>query len=311
MTSTTDTAGHPDVAEISDLTEGLLPPDRSTDIRRHLDACELCADVHASLEEIRELLGSAPQAQRMPDDVAERIDAALTAEAILGTFAPDSADAPLSGPDASVHESDDAPVSRETSAPSVRPSGRTDAATGPGRKGRERGRRRRRVVLGAVLTAAVLGAGSLALQALSDHSSHPTAQGHPTPSAAAFSGDSVQSQVKDLLAAKKVTRNGADSQRPSGEVGTERTSPGATESANTLIQTEPPVPDCVRQALHRGGTVLGARTGTYEGKAAYLVVVPDAKDSERVMAYVVDAACVREQHAAAGKVLLKQSLARP
>lgn len=126
MTSTTDTAGHPDVAEISDLTEGLLPPDRSTDIRRHLDACELCADVHASLEEIRELLGSAPQAQRMPDDVAERIDAALTAEAILGTFAPDSADAPLSGPDASVHESDDAPVSREHRPRlSVRPAGRT------------------------------------------------------------------------------------------------------------------------------------------------------------------------------------------
>ena len=58
MTSTTDTAGHPDVAEISDLTEGLLTTARTADVRRHLDECELCADVHASLEEIRGL--SAP-----------------------------------------------------------------------------------------------------------------------------------------------------------------------------------------------------------------------------------------------------------
>ena len=77
MTSTTDMAGHPDVAEISDLTEGLLEPSRTADIQRHLDECELCADVHASLEEIRGLLGSVPGPTRMPADVAERIDAAL------------------------------------------------------------------------------------------------------------------------------------------------------------------------------------------------------------------------------------------
>lgn len=53
MTSTTDMAGHPDVAEISDLTEGLLAPSRTADVRQHLDECELCADVFASLEEIR------------------------------------------------------------------------------------------------------------------------------------------------------------------------------------------------------------------------------------------------------------------
>ena len=68
MTSTTDTAEHPDVAEISDLTEGLLPPSRTADVRRHLDECELCADVHASLEEIRGLLGTLPGPPRMPDD---------------------------------------------------------------------------------------------------------------------------------------------------------------------------------------------------------------------------------------------------
>ncbi|MFF0201055.1 hypothetical protein [Streptomyces sp. NPDC005017] len=87
MTATTDTAGHPDVAEISDLTEGLLSPSRSTELRRHLDGCELCADVRASLEEIRGLLGTLPGPARMPDDVAGRIDAALAAEALLASTA--------------------------------------------------------------------------------------------------------------------------------------------------------------------------------------------------------------------------------
>ena len=77
MTSTTDMAGHPDVAEISDLTEGLLPPSRTADVRRHLDGCELCADVHSSLEEIRGLLGTLPGPPRMPDDVAGRIVATV------------------------------------------------------------------------------------------------------------------------------------------------------------------------------------------------------------------------------------------
>ncbi|MFE4645751.1 anti-sigma factor family protein, partial [Streptomyces sp. NPDC056730] len=89
MTSTTDTAQHPDVSEISDLAEGLLSPSRSAAVRSHLDGCALCADVHDSLEEIRGLLGTLPGPPRMPADVAERIDAALAAEALLDATAPD------------------------------------------------------------------------------------------------------------------------------------------------------------------------------------------------------------------------------
>lgn len=92
MTSTTDMAGHPDVAEISDLSEGILPPPRSADVRRHLDDCELCADVYASLEEIRDLLGTLPGPPRMPADVAGRIDAALAAEALLNATEPEAAE---------------------------------------------------------------------------------------------------------------------------------------------------------------------------------------------------------------------------
>ncbi|MFF5534484.1 hypothetical protein ACFY71_18715 [Streptomyces cinerochromogenes] len=320
MTSTTDTAGHPDVAEISDLTEGLLAPDRSTDIQRHLDACESCADVHASLEEIRDLLGSMPELEAMPVDVAARIDAALAAEAPLAFVGEDTAGrvsretSPHTerAADRTAEGATERATERATDHPSDpaadRPAGRPRAATGPGRKEAKRGRRRGRFVLGAVLTAAVLGAGSLVLTSLGDNGDHTTAHGTPTPSAGTFSGDSVQHQAQALLATKKELQRGSGKPRLNSGGGSVTPS---TEGPNTLIQTAVPVPDCVRQALHQSADVLGAKTGTYGGKAAYLVVVADTQDSKRVTAYVVDAACVRQQNASAGKVLLKQSVARP
>ncbi|MCA1218913.1 anti-sigma factor family protein [Streptomyces sp. 8L] len=99
MTSSSDTDQHPDVEEISDLTEGLLPPSRTTELQDHLDSCALCADVHRSLMEIRDLLGALPGPAPMPADVAERIDAALAAEALLDATPP--AGAPT-GPRATV-----------------------------------------------------------------------------------------------------------------------------------------------------------------------------------------------------------------
>lgn len=87
MSPTTGTIRHPDVSEISDLTEGLLSPSRTAEIRRHLGDCALCADVRASLDEIRALLGTLPGPARMPADIAGRIDAALAAEALLDSTA--------------------------------------------------------------------------------------------------------------------------------------------------------------------------------------------------------------------------------
>ncbi|AOR33264.1 hypothetical protein BFF78_21285 [Streptomyces fodineus] len=298
MTSTTDTAGHPDVAEISDLTEGLLPPHRGADVQRHLEACELCAEVHASLGEIRGLLGSAPEAEPMPAFVAARIDAALAAEALLS----------------SARDATEGLVSRETSTPVERPvdrpAGHSKATTGPGRKKSGRGRRRRTVVLGTVLTAAVLGAGTLVIQSLIGGSSSTTAHSTPSPSISAFSGASVQNQVHDLLTSKQVPQRGYNSQHPRSGITGDQSTPQGTESANTLLQTQIPVPDCVRRAIPRSDQALAAKTGTYGGKSAYLVVLPDPDDSKRVTAYVVDAACIRQQPGTAGTVLLKHSFAR-
>lgn len=109
MTSTTGTDEHPEVSEISDLTEGLLSPARTAALRAHLESCTLCADVFASLEEIRGLLGTLPGPVSMPAEIAGRIDAVLAAEALLNATpdpsvsreTPDepTADSPSSPPD--------------------------------------------------------------------------------------------------------------------------------------------------------------------------------------------------------------------
>ncbi|MDN0199325.1 hypothetical protein [Streptomyces sp. S.PNR 29] len=328
MTSTTDMAGHPDVAEISDLTEGLLPPSRTADVRRHLDECELCADVHASLEEIRGLLGTLPGPPRMPADVAGRIDAALAAEALLDATTPEPTTPELTSHEPTSHEltsheptetastasvgaprsvpegDDSARVSRETSAPADRPGGHARASTtGPGRKDRKRIGRRRIAALGAVFTAAALGFGSLLVSSLNDGKpSHDTAGEHQSASADTFSAGKLEGQVADLLA--KSQKSDKSSRAPHS-FGVESTPD--TNKPNLFADT---VPDCVRQGIGRSDTALATEEGTYKGTKALLVVLPDTSDATRVTVYIVDSTCVKHPSATA-KVLLQQSYARP
>ncbi|MFD6173375.1 anti-sigma factor family protein [Streptomyces coeruleorubidus] len=299
MTSTTDMAGHPDVAEISDLAEGLLPPSRSTDVRRHLDGCELCADVYASLEEIRGLLGTLPGPPRMPADVAGRIDAALAAEALLNATEPERAEShtPVSTPRSASEDDSGAHVSRETSAPADRPAGRPrSSTTGPGRKARTLNGRRRIAVLGTVFTVAALGLGSVLLSSLGDGKPpQDTAGGQQTAPADTFSEGKLEKQVTDLL-----TEN-------QSKEGSSRTPFGAATNHPKVFRA-PTVPGCVRDGIGREDTALAVENGRYQGKKAMLVLLPDASDATRVTAYIVDATCVdHSAAAAAGKVLLQRS----
>ncbi|MFE2300199.1 hypothetical protein ACFXAW_18600 [Streptomyces sp. NPDC059445] len=310
MTSTTDKAGHPDVAEISDLTEGLLSPSRTEDVRRHLDECELCAEVYDSLEEIRGLLGNLPGPSRMPDDVAGRIDAALAAEALLSSTAPDeTADA----------DADAAHVSRETSpaspppppSPAGSPSGRPRGATGPGRSHRARHGRRRTVLLTAAFAAAALGLGAILVQSLDSDGSGKTAQtatqnasGSPT----AFSEGTLKGEVSDLLTKKKTSGDGSPSAKPwsaeSQDAGTD------SGGVKTLITPTPAVPECVQQGTGDPGVLLAAKAGSFQGKNVYLLVVSDAADKTKVTAYLVDAACEKQSAPSPGKLLLTRSYGR-
>lgn len=312
MTSTTDTTGHPDVAEISDLTEGLLTPSRTADVRRHLDDCPLCADVYDSLEEIRGLLGSLPGPVRMPADVAGRIDAALAAEALLSA----------SGSGGDAHTKDDrASVSRETStagvllvspesgspASSDRPSG-PRAATGPGRAHRVRHGRRRVAVIGTAFTAAALGLGAILLQTVGNDSTGKGARADApseSGSTVTFSEGTLESQVSGLLAKNKNEGDRSGSDEPWGvqSHGNGSGSPGV----DTLITPSVTVPECVQEGTGNSGAVLAAEPGTYKGTSVYLVVQPDASDSTKIAAYIVDAACTKQGSASPGKLLLTQS----
>ncbi|MFI9150844.1 hypothetical protein [Streptomyces sp. NPDC053367] len=302
MTSTTDTAGHPDVAEISDLTEGLLPPTRSTDVRRHLEECELCADVYASLEEIRGLLGTLPGPSRMPADVAGRIDAALAAEALLNSTAPASEDterAERSVPTAA----NSARVSRETSADRPAGNART-ATTGPGRKGRRPGSRRRVAVLGAAFTAAALGLGSVLLSSWGGGSPASPDRDEQSSASDTFAAGTLEREVTGLLSTKESLREGS---RTPHSLGVE----GGPDTGRPRVFQQPVVPDCVQQGIGRKDTALATEEGVYKGREALLVVLPDTSDSSRVSVYIVDARCVEQDSTAKAEVLLKDSYARP
>ncbi|MFE7170214.1 anti-sigma factor family protein [Streptomyces sp. NPDC057616] len=314
MTSTTDMAGHPDVTEISDLTEGLLEPSRTAAVRQHLEACELCADVYASLEEIRGVLGSLPGPTRMPTDVAERIDAALAAEALLSATAPGDADAPalVSASSSSTStrgaeddgDRDGAHVSRETST-ADRPAGHArTSTTGPGRKRTERRRsgRRRIAVLGTVFTVAALGLGSVLLSTLDDGNPPSNqAQGRQSATADTFSEGKLGNQIAGLL---KGQSSGSGSHTPHS-LGVE----GGTNQPKVF--KEPTVPPCVQKGIGRSDPALATQQGTYKGTDALLVVMPDPSVATRVNAYIVDTTCVTHPSSVKAKVLLKHSYTRP
>ncbi|MFJ4469875.1 anti-sigma factor family protein [Streptomyces sp. NPDC089424] len=310
MTSRTDTAGHPDVSEISDLTEGLLPPDRTADVRRHLDECELCADVFASLEEIRGMLGTLPGPSRMPADVAERIDAALAAEALLDATAPDPADtapgtANTTAPVAAAHTGEGADVSRETSPPATRPTGRArTSTTGPGRKERKPGRRRKVAVLGAVLSVGALGLASLLVSSM-DGDQGTTAEGHHSTAPDTFAASKLEKQVTDLLAKSE---SGGTPRTPR-----ERGAEPNVDSEGPRVLTKPavPVPECVQNGIGRDDDALATEPGTYKGTTALLVVMPDTVNPAQVTAYLVDATCVEQSPKGSAEVFLKQSYAHP
>ncbi|NED75642.1 hypothetical protein G3I51_25615 [Streptomyces sp. SID9944] len=298
MTSTTDTAGHPDVIEISDLAEGLLTDSRAEELRRHLDGCASCADVLASLEEIQSLLGTLGGPQEMPGDIADRIDAALAAER----------NTPRSGATETSHVSrETSAVSRETSAVD-RPAGRArTSSTGPGRKSRAPRGRRRIVLLGTAFTVAALGVASAVLVSLHDDKGpDTTAHGRPSTAADTFSEGTLEKQVSGLLTEAPKSSGPA---RPPHSFGVE--SDKGSDRPH-VFKSEPTVsvPACVRQGINSTESPLAAKAGTYDGKDAYLVVLPDAEGNPaRVTAYLVDATCVHHPSAPA-KVLLDHSYPR-
>ncbi|MFD5936086.1 anti-sigma factor family protein [Streptomyces sp. NPDC060333] len=296
MSPTTGTIRHPDVSEISDLTEGLLSPSRAVEVRRHLDTCALCADVRASLEEIRALLGTLPGPARMPSDVAGRIDAALAAEALLGSTAHHAEPRPAQAPDS------DSDVSRETSPSRIpgsearRPGGHPTGPTGPGRR---RARRRITVIAG-LAGAAACALGILLVNGLDGTRPQSTAgrsdaaTSTSRPDEGTYTAQGLQESVRQLLASGKQDP-GVQGEK-NNTYGMENAPPsGVAPSDRRAV----PVPPCVQAATGRPDTPIATERGTYRGTDVYLVVLPHPGDPARADAYLVDAGCGGETAAAA------------
>ncbi|MFJ3909821.1 anti-sigma factor family protein [Streptomyces vinaceus] len=308
MTPAAGTIRHPDVSEISDLTEGLLSPVRTAEVRRHLGDCSLCADVHASLEEIRGLLGTLPGPPRMPADIAGRIDAALAAEALLDSTAPRMAAAPPSD------------VSRETSpatpsAPDTRrPAGHPAGATGPGRR---RARRRIAVLAGLAGAAACALGVFLAGNLIGTGSPDTAARRSATNSTAeALAGDTytaqgLQDSVRQLLASGPGAKTAPPGEQQNNTYGMENTTPSpklAPGDGNRTTASS--VPDCVQNAIGRPDTPIGVERGSYQGTEVYLLVLPHPGDSARVDAYLVAASCTDTPSTTPTKPLLTRTYPR-
>jgi hypothetical protein len=267
MTSHTDRNAHPDVIEIADLAEGILPGERAAQVHRHIAACADCADVLASLQEIGGLLAELPEPGPMPSDVAARIDAALAAEPMPTVGQPDvprGTERPAAP--AGLHSSD---VPRGTSAPAGRPV----AATGPGRAGRWG--RGRRGLLTAAGAAAVLLLGGLIYQIGSQGGDN----AHQDSSAAAKSSNrdaAPQDPLTDDVA-RLLGKAGASS------MGGPASTPMLNENGNTVVAapngTVTSVPVCVLKATGRTEKPLAAERKPYQGVDSFVVVLPDPDSS--------------------------------
>ncbi|MCX5606843.1 MULTISPECIES: hypothetical protein [unclassified Streptomyces] len=309
MTPTTGTTGtirHPDVSEISDLTEGLLSPTRSAEVRHHLGGCTLCADVRASLEEIRAVLGTLPGPARMPADIAGRIDAALAAEALLDSTTPQASDEDSRPASASAARPrpTDRDVSRETS-----PAGHPNGSSGPGRR---RARRRIAVLTGLAGAAAC----ALGIFLFSDLSGPPsqdaTARRETTSSAAqpptdgAYTSQGLRSSVKQLLDSGQGAKAATQGEQ-NNTYGMENTpAPGIAPNDRQAAS----VPACVQEATGRPETPIASERGSYQGTPVLLLVLPHPGDSSRVDAYLVDTGCENTTPATPGKVLLTNTYPR-
>ncbi|MBM9505958.1 hypothetical protein [Actinacidiphila acididurans] len=341
MTSPGGTDPHPEVAEISALSEGLLPVDRSTEVNEHLDDCELCSDVLVSLMEIRGLLGTLPGPPPMPEDIAGRIDAALAAEALLsatdvdvprGTTTQESAESDVprgtepwavprgteksadgeteqSAAQSDVPRETSTPVPRETStrpdrsgSDRTRPGGRPETPTGPGRTSLgSHPIGRRRLTWHRGLLAAASALAVLLVGGLVLYG--------VTSAGGGSNLDSSSGQSR-AAGSKGSDQVGERVRALLSEPGKKADTPMLTGQGTHTDAAPgglPAVPSCVLKATHRTELPLASDHESFQGTDSYLVVLPHPGDAHEVDAFVVTADCTT---AGPGAVLFRHTYPR-
>ncbi|MFR9673080.1 hypothetical protein [Streptomyces sp. TR02-1] len=311
------TDDHPEVDELSELAEGLLSVPRAREVRTHLADCLLCTEVHQALEEIRGSLGTLPGPGRMPTDVAGRIDAALSAEALLAAQDPGPVSRGTS-PEEPVTVSRETGPARTARTPlpttsgprsrrrpdSNRPGGKGPGSPDGNRPSPRRGRRAR-VLLTTAGVLAALGLGGGLFQALSstspDSSAGRTAAREQSQDSA-LGSEELEHRVQALLTPEPAPR--------SSQPGL-LTDTGPPEGTPPQAGSAGAIPSCVRAAVGRPEAPLAAEPARrYVGRPSYLLVLPHPGNPQRVDAYVIDSACTKDPGGATGKILAKHSFTR-
>ncbi|MFJ1705318.1 zf-HC2 domain-containing protein [Kitasatospora sp. NPDC088346] len=308
-----DASAHPDVETLADLAEDLLDPADAAPLRQHLTGCPDCADTYAALTEVALLLGADP-APTMPEDVADRIDAALAAAAAERTPAP---------------EPGTPAVAPARTAPPGGPAGPSRPGAGTGRgpatgPGRPRRRRTGRILLGTAALAAVLSLGSLlitqpwqsgagpASSAAGSDSGHAAAlaPGNRSPKAAAegapeYREDQLAQQVRDLLASASAPAVPGSHTDVQPGIGAEGSVPPGTATGSPTAPTSPP-PACVTLAAgHPGRAPLAAGPGRYGTDPVTALVYPLDGRTDLMDVYLVTPDCP------GAKVLLHRTVPAP
>ena len=298
-----DSSGHPDIETISEYVEDLLAPQAAAELSAHLTGCADCRESRDALDEIRALLGQT-EVPPIPDDIAQRIDAALADAALDVDADADTAAKPSQA--ASATGGGGAGRSATRTAPSgptgpfspVRPASPSrPGAAGPGRKVARRVRR-------AALGVAALAACGLFVTAVLNLPGSSSSKGASSSSAAVgrvagagqgtagsqsipFSRGGFTQQIQTLLAAPTPTSGVVQPQAQGSESGVQHSNSGTGRLGTDL-------PSCVLAVVpgqHK--SLLAAATGTYRGQAVYALVYPDSADpAHKVDAFLVSADCL-------------------
>ncbi|RKE20293.1 zf-HC2 domain-containing protein [Streptomyces sp. TLI_171] len=292
---------HPDLDALADLAEELLPPEQAEPLHRHLAGCPACAEDYAALRGLPELLAAAP-APPLPQEVADRLTAALAAESAARAEArPDvpPADRPQVAPGAPTGPSR-----------SGAPAGSPGAATGPGRPARRRRRGALLLLAGgaAALVAAVGGvllslgdrhhADVTASSAQDARATHQALSGG-TPAAGGTGGPHAQPNAG--AAESSGTQSGSGSGDAGGPDFTADQLPaqidrllGSTGAPQLGPATAaaPVVPACLTAAAgHPGEAPLAAGTGRYAGRPVVALVYRPAGDGGPLEVYLATPDC--------------------
>lgn len=265
---------HLSVETLADLHEGLLDARASLAARGHLVGCPRCSRLARDVGDVPDLLAAHADVGPVPDDVAERLDAALAAERVGGP----------------------APV---TAAEDVTPTATEHRAGSPW------GMRVLQAAAALVLVLAGIGLGVTAWQDGDDDAARTTtaedsagsaaspnaAGGYPvSASGQNWSEDTVVERVPDLLAGSFPAAPPAEG-GAAAEGGDDGPARQLADAEVFRLSGGKPLAECVAALIDGPGTPLSVDLATWQGRPAAVILLPTPDDPATLDVWVVGPGC--------------------